>query len=120
LSRPALDGAPALARAALPDADRVAFDRLVAALTAGPSAPLGVALRRQLPGTAGARWLHTERLSPTTRPAALTADQWLSLFRCWAGVAHVPHGSGSAPRSAGRPSGAHGHAPGAQAAPRWF
>jgi hypothetical protein len=119
MSRPALDCAAA-ARAALPEGDTAAFDRLVSALLNGPAAPLGAVLRRQLPGTAGARWLHQERLSPTTRPAALTADQWLSLYRCWASVAPAPRGGPSAPRSSGRPSGAHGHGPGAQAAPRWF
>jgi hypothetical protein len=77
-------------------------------------------LRRQLPGTAGARWLHQERLSPTTRAAALSVDQWLSLFRYSAGLGRTPNGTGLAPRRAGRPSGAHGHGPGAQAAPRWF
>jgi hypothetical protein len=119
LSRPALDGASALARATLPDTAVADFDRLVAALTAGPAAPLGAVLRRQLPGTTGARWLHQERLSPTTRTGTLTAEQWLSLFRCWTSSSRAPGASGGpAPRNAGRPS--KGHGPGAQAAPRWF
>jgi hypothetical protein len=120
LSRSVLPSAAEDARAGLPDTDAPGFDRLVAALLAGPAAPLGAVLRRQLPGTAGTRWLHAERLSPTTRAAALTADQWLSLYRRWASVARVPAAGAPAPRKAGRPSGAHGHGPGAQAAPRCF
>jgi hypothetical protein len=119
MSRP-LSGAPADARATLPEPEAAAFDRLAAALLAGRAAPLGAVLRRHLPGTAGARWLHQEGLSPTTRVAALTAEQWLSLYRCWTTVGRTPNGAAHAPRKAGRPSGSHGHAPGAQAAPRWF
>ena len=120
MSRPVLDGAAADARATLPESDVAAFDRLAAALLAGPPAPLGAVLRRRLPGTAGARWLHAERLSPTTRAAALTADQWLSLYRCWTSTARVPGGGTPAPRKAGRPGNAHGQGPGAMAAPRGF
>ena len=65
MSRSVLPPAAEEARAALPEADAAAFDRLTGALLAGPPAPLGAVLRRQLPGTAGARWLHQERLSPT-------------------------------------------------------
>jgi hypothetical protein len=120
MSRPVQDGAAAAARATLPGSDAPAFDRLVAALLAGPAAPLGAVLRRQLPGTAGTRWLHQEGLALTTRAAALTTDQWLSLYRCWTGLARAPRGGATAPRTSGRPSGAHGHGPGAMAAPRWF
>jgi hypothetical protein len=120
MSRSVLDGAAAVARAALPESDQPAFDRLASALLAGPAAPLGAVLRRRLPGPAGARWLHAEGLHPTTRAASLTADQWLSLYRCWSTAARTPGGGPAAPRRSGRPSGAHGHGPGAQAAPRWF
>lgn len=106
------------ARAALPESDSLAFDRLCAALLASASAPLGALLRAQLPGTAGVRWLRQENLPPTTRPAALTSSQWLSLFECWSRTAPAP-GPGAPGRGrAGRPS-THGHAPGATAIPRW-
>jgi hypothetical protein len=119
-SSPAADGAAAAARAALPDAEATAFDRLTGAVLASSGAPLGALLRAQLPGTTGVRWLRQEDLSPTTRAGALTADQWLSLFRCWTTAAPAPKAGGpGSRRSGGRPS-AHGHAPGAQAAPRWF
>ena len=120
MSPPVLPAGADAARAALPEADATALDRLAAALLAGPAAPLGAVLRRQLPGTAGARWLHQERLSPTTRAAALTADQWLSLYRCWAAAGRSPNGPGHAPRTGGRPSNAHGHGPGASAIPRYY
>jgi hypothetical protein len=112
-------GAAGTARAALPEADAVPFDRLAGAVLSSPNAPLGAVLRAKLPGTAGVRWLRQEGLPPTTRATALTTDQWLSLYRCWAATGRVP--GPRAPgglRAAGRPS-AHGHAPGAMAVPRW-
>lgn len=120
MSRPdhALDGAPAAARAALPEAQAADLDRLVHAVLARPGAALGAALRAVLPGTAGARWLRSEGLPPHTRAADLTAEQWLSLHRCRAGAGHAPVPGAAGGRS-GRPS-AHGHAPGAMAAPRWY
>ena len=119
MSRPhrALDGAPATARAALPETEAAAFDRLAHAVLARPGAALGAALRAALPGTAGARWLRSEGLPPTTRAADLTAEQWLSLHRCCTEAEPIP-GPGAAGGRGGRPS-AHGHAPGALAAPRW-
>ncbi len=121
---PALDGAAVAARAELPEDDRADFDRLAHAVLSAPGATrqpaLGAVLRSQLLGTAGVRWLHAEGLSPVSRASALTASHWLSLFGVWR--AHE-----QAPRSTGRPGGhgpradsRHGHAPGAQAAPRWF
>ena len=121
MSRPhrTLDGAAATARAALPGTEAAAFDRLAHAVLARPGAALGAALRAALPGTAGARWLRSAGLPPTARAADLTAEQWLSLHRSGAGSGAggtpAPGGSG---RQGGRPS-AHGHAPGAMAAPRW-
>ena len=51
--------------------------------------------------------------------ATLTAERWLSLFRCWRSVAPAPGATGAdRRRSGGRPS-THGHAPGAVAIPRW-
>ncbi|WP_198598133.1 hypothetical protein, partial [Blastococcus atacamensis] len=76
-------------------------------------------LRAQLPGTAGVRWLHSENLPPTTRPTALTADQWVSLFAGWAAVAPPPGSGGPGGRTNGRRPATHGHAPGAAAIPRW-
>jgi hypothetical protein len=121
LSRPhaSLDGAAAEARTALPESESTDFDRLATSLLASPSAPLGPLLRAQLPGTAGVRWLRQEGLPPTTRPTALSRDQWLSLFACWSTVSRAPSArGGGAPRSGGRTS-AHGHAPGAMSIPRW-
>jgi hypothetical protein len=119
LSRPhrVLDDAPAAARAALPESEAAAFDRLAHTVLARPGAALGAALRAALPGTAGARWLRSEGLPPTTRAADLTAEQWLSLHRSGAGAGRTP-GPGASGGRGGRPS-AHGHAPGAMAAPRW-
>jgi hypothetical protein len=118
-STPLPAGPAADARSALPESETAAFDRLAAAVLASPSAPLGALLRAQLPGTAGVRWLRQEGLGPTTRPVQLTADRWLSLFRCWQSVSPVPGAAGTATRrSAGRPA-THGHAPGAAAIPRW-
>ena len=65
------------------------------------------------------RWLRHENLSPTSRPTALTAGQWLSLFACWTSVSRAPGSAGAVgPRNGGRPA-THGHAPGAPAIPRW-
>ena len=116
---PLSSGAAGAARAALPVADAVAFDRLAGAVLSSAGAPLGAALRAHLPGTAGVRWLRQEGLPATARAAALSAEQWLSLYRCWAATDRAP--GARAPggrRSGGRPS-AHGHAPGAMAVPRW-
>ena len=122
MSRPAhssSNDAAATARAALSDDDGVRFDRLSSAVLA--SSALGPALRAVLPGPAGFRWLHTEGLAPTVRPAALTAEQWGSLFRVWTTSGRAPSsGAPGGRRADGRPSKGHGHAPGAQAAPRWF
>jgi hypothetical protein len=83
VSRPvSLTPAAADARASLAEADRAGFDRLAGAVLHSPGAPLGALLRAQLPGTAGVRWLRHEQLPPTTRPPALTAEQWLSLHEC--------------------------------------
>ena len=120
MSRPLrpLSPAAAEARAALPADDAASFDRLASAVLASPSAALGAVLRSVLPGTAGVRWLRTAGLPPTTRAGALTAEQWGSLHRCWLSVSPAPHAGGPGRVPAGRPS-AHGHAPGAMAAPRW-
>jgi hypothetical protein len=122
MSRPAhspVDGPAATARATLSDHDAARFDRLTSAVLA--SSALGPALRGVLPGPAGFRWLHTEGLAPGARPSALSAEQWLSLFRSWSTSGRAASGSGPGGRGpAGRPSTGHGHAPGAQAAPRWF
>jgi hypothetical protein len=99
--------------------DHPAFDRLAAAVLASPSAPLGPLLRAQLPGTTSVRWLRQEQLPPTTRPAGLTGEHWLSLFACWSSAHRVPTGGGpGVRRSGGRPS-THGHASGAGGRPRW-
>ena len=115
MSRPVPEAAAA-ARAALPEADGSAFDRLATVL-ASASAPLGPVLHAQLPGTAGVRWLRQEGLPPTARAAALTTAHWLSLYRCWSSEHRATGGPGGR-RIGGRPS-AHGHAPGAQSIPRW-
>jgi hypothetical protein len=119
LSRPHRipDGAPATARAALPGTEAADLDRLAHAVLARPGAALGAVLRAVLPGTAGARWLRSEGLPPTTRATDLTAEQWLSLHRCCAAAGHVPGPAAVRGRS-GRPS-SQGHAPGAHAIPRW-
>jgi hypothetical protein len=121
---PAADGPTAEARAQLPEDDQAGFDRLVHAVLASPGAAkqpaLGAVLRSQLPGTAGVRWLHAEGISPMSRASALTAAQWLSLHSAWLHHAQAPkagsRSNGHGPRADSR----HGHAPGAQAAPRWF
>jgi hypothetical protein len=118
VSRPALDGPAAAARATLPESEAAAFDRLAGAVLASSSAPLGALLRAQLPGTAGVRWLHQEQLPPTARASALTAAHWLSLYECWSSVSRAPGPREAGGRRGGRTS-AHGHAPGAAAIPRW-
>ncbi|MGY1714279.1 hypothetical protein ACI78R_07465 [Geodermatophilus sp. SYSU D01106] len=121
MSRPLrpLSPAAAAARAALPADDGAAFDRLASAVLASPSAALGAVLRSVLPGTAGIRWLRTAGLPPTTRASALTAGQWQSLYECWRATAPAPSAGGPAGRRVGGRTSAHGHAPGAMAAPRW-
>lgn len=106
------------ARAALSDADAAGFDRLAGAVLSSPAAPLGAVLRAQLPGTGGVRWLRQEGLSPTARATALTTEQWLSLYRCWAATDRAPGARTTGGRRGVRPS-THGHAPGAMAVPRW-
>ncbi len=120
MSRPhrALDGAPAAARAALPETEAASFDRLTHAVLARPGAALGATLRAVLPGPAGPRWLRSAGLPPTTRAADLTAEQWLSLYRCCAEAGRTPVPGASGGRG-GRPNSAHGHAAGAHAIPRW-
>jgi len=121
MSRPAHvpDGPAADARATLPEPEHAAFDRLAGAVLASPSAPLGALLRAQLPGTTGVRWLSQEGVPPTARPDRLTSAHWLSLFACWS-AAHAASRTGApGPRRAGGRPSTHGHAPGAQAVPRW-
>lgn len=118
MSRPTLDGAAAAARSTLPGPEAAAFDRLAGAVLASPASPLGALLRAQLPGTAGVRWLRQEQLPPTTRPSALTAAHWLSLYECWSSVHRAPGPRAAGGRRTGRPA-THGHAPGAAAIPRW-
>jgi hypothetical protein len=120
LSRPnpVTDGTAAAARTTLPESETAAFDRFAGAVLASPTAPLGALLRAQLPGTSGVRWLSQEGLAPTTRPGALTAAQWLSLYECWSSAEHAPGPRGAGNRRGGRPS-THGHAPGAAGIPRW-
>ena len=121
---PAPAGAVAEARAQLPDDAHAGFDRLTHALLSTPGGArktaLGAALRGQLPGTAGVRWLHAEGLAPTARAADLTAAQWLSLHAAWLANDRAPHGGDRPAGRTGRADSRHGHAPGAQAAPRWF
>ena len=118
MSRP-LDGAAAQARADIPEADQPAFEQLVHAVLGSATKPLGAVLRGRLPGTAGVQWLRREGLPPTARAADLTPTQWVSLYRCWADSRQGRNGAPSTRSAGGRPS-THGHAPGAQAAPRWF
>ena len=121
---PALDGAAAQARAQLPEDEQAGFDRLVHAVLAAPGAArhpaLGAVLRSQLPGTAGVRWLHAEGLSPTAHATALTAEHWLSLHAAWLVNAQAPRNGGRTDGHGPKADSRHGHAPGAQAAPRWF
>ncbi|MEU2348678.1 hypothetical protein [Modestobacter sp. NPDC049651] len=116
---PAPTGAAADARAALPDDAHPGFDRLVHAVLTAHRQPLGAVLRAQLPGTSGVRWLRTAGLPATARPGELTAEQWLSLHTEWLAHAPVPRG-GTRPAGAPRADSRHGHAPGAQAIPRYF
>jgi hypothetical protein len=122
VSRPVrpLSPAAAGARAALPADDAAAFDRMASAVLASPSAALGAVLRSHVPGPAGLRRLRTAGLSPATRVSALTGEQWLALFRCWQEDTAPP---GRSPARGSRVqrsrTSAHGHAPGALAAPRW-
>src|SRR5687768_1458412 len=108
MSRPLPGGPAAEARSSLSDPDAAAFDRLAGAVLASSNAPLGAVLRAQLPGTAGVRWLRQEGLPPTTRPASLTAAQWLSLFECWRASSRAPGPGAPAGRRGGRPA-THGH-----------
>ena len=117
------DDAVTAARDRLPEDERAAFDRLTHAVLSGPGGarqPLGPLLRAQLPGTTGVRWLHAEGLAPTARVSALTADQWTSLNTAWQAHASAPRSGHRGGGPAGRADSRHGHAPGAQAAPRWF
>jgi hypothetical protein len=122
VSRPvrSLPAAATAARDALPTADAAAFERLASSVLTSPGAALGPVLRAQLPGTAGVRWLRTAGLAPTARAGSLTAEQWTSLFSCWRSTAAAPTAGGTAIRRGGGRTSAHGHAPGAQAVPRWF
>lgn len=121
MSRPlhVLPPAAATARDGLPAADVADFERLAHAVLSAPSSALGPVLRAQLPGGAGVRWLASAGLSPTTRVAALTPELWLSLFSCRRTTGRVPTGGPGGGRGSGRPA-THGHAPGAQAIPRWM
>jgi hypothetical protein len=119
LSRPIqLSDGAAAARSSLSGNEAAAFDRLAGAVLSSATAPLGALLLAHLPGTAGVRWLRQEGLPPTTRPAALTPAQWLSLHDCWRHTSRAPGPGSPGGRRAGRPS-THGHAPGAAAIPRW-
>ena len=122
MSRPvrSLPAAAAAARDALPAPDAAAFERLASSVLASPGAALGPVLRAQLPGVAGVRWLRTAGLAPTARAGSLTAEQWSSLYACWRSTAAAPTTGGTAVRRGGGRTSAHGHAPGAQAVPRWF
>ncbi|MGY1833383.1 hypothetical protein ACI8AA_23450 [Geodermatophilus sp. SYSU D01180] len=121
MSRPSrrLPAAAAAARDALPPADAAAFERLASAVLASPGAALGPVLRAQLPGVAGVRWLRSAGLAPTARAGSLSASQWSKD----PSAPHRSHARGGplqrGRKTAGRAS-AHGHAPGAQAVPRWF
>ena len=117
---PALDGPAAQARAQLPEEARTGFDRLVHGVLASRSAALGAVLRSQLPGTAGVRWLHAAGLSPMSRASELTAEHWLSLHTAWRAHEQAPRSAGRSGGHGPRTDSRHGHAPGAQAAPRWF
>ena len=113
---PALAGPAGDARAQLPeDAHAV-----LSAPGATRQPALGAVLRSQLPGTAGVRWLHGEGLSPMSRASALTAEHWLSLFTAWRAHEQAPRSAGRSGGHGPRADSRHGHAPGAQAAPRWF
>ncbi|MCZ2840013.1 hypothetical protein [Modestobacter sp. VKM Ac-2985] len=121
---PALDGPAGTARGRLPDDAHDGFDRLTHAVLTGPGsgrqAALGAVLRGLLPGTAGVRWLHAEGLSPTSRAADLTAAHWLSLHAAWLAHDRAPRTGSRATGHGPRPDSRHGHAPGAQAIPRYY
>ncbi|GAB3360487.1 hypothetical protein [Modestobacter lapidis] len=121
---PASAGPAGDARGQLPEEARAGFDRLVHAVLAAPgatrSAALGAALRSQLPGTAGVRWLHAAGLSPTSRAADLTAAHWLSLHQAWLAHEQAPRAGTRAAGHGPRADSRHGHAPGAQAIPRYY
>jgi hypothetical protein len=116
---PAPESAAGTARATLPDDEREGFDRLVHSITAASGKALGAVLRGRLPGVEGVRWLRSEGLPPTARAASLTPGQWLSLHATWQRLSGTPH-AGEPQRGGGKADSKHGHAPGAQAAPRWF
>lgn len=116
---PAADSAAGTARATLPEDQRDGFDRLAHAVIASSGKALGAVLRGQLPGVEGVRWLRAEGMPPTARAADLTPGQWLSLHATWLRLDSAPRSGGTRGR-AGKPNSRHGHAPGAQAAPRWF
>jgi hypothetical protein len=125
MSRPIpTEGPAAEARAELPEDQQAGFDRLVHAVLSAPGASkqpaLGAVLRSQLPGTAGVRWLHAEGLSPMSRASELTAAHWLSLHTAWLAHDSTPKSGGRSGAHGPRTDSRHGHAPGAQAAPRWF
>ena len=112
------DSPTATARAAVPDAERETFDRLVQAVTAARGKPLGVVLRGLLPGVEGVRWLGAQGLPGTTRADALTAEQWVSLHDAGQRLGAAAHrGPG---QRGGRASVTEGQKPGGQAAPGWL
>jgi hypothetical protein len=119
-------GAAAEARAQLAEEEHADFDRLVHGVLSTPGAArqpaLGAALRGPLPGTEGIRWLRGQGLSTTARASALTAEHWLSLYRTWHALQRTPAAANGRPTGGrpGRVDSTHGHAPGAQAAPRWY
>ena len=121
---PALAGPAGDARAQLPEEAHAGFDRLVHAVLSSPGASkrpaLGAALRSQLPGTAGVRWLHAEGLSPTSRASELTAAHWLSLYEARLANAQAPKAGGRESGHGPRTDSRHGHAAGAQAIPRYY
>ncbi len=120
MSRPlrSLSPAATAARAGLAADEAVEFDRFASAVLASPTAALGAVLRARPPGMADVRWLRTAGLPPTGRATALTEEQWMkdpsAPRRSQARGGTLQRGR----KTGGRPS-AHGHAPGALAAPRW-
>ena len=81
---------------------------------------LGAVLHGVLPGVEGVRWLRSAGLPPTARAEQLTAEQWTSLHATWQRLQTAPRPGVPARGAGGRADSKHGHAPGAQAAPRWF
>jgi 23S rRNA (adenine-N6)-dimethyltransferase len=65
----------------LPEADRAAYQRLVAAVFTGRGSGLAGILRAHLPRGELRRWLRAHDVSPVALPRDLTSDQWLSLYR---------------------------------------